>query len=157
MRLIRFLKYQYYKLIRLKDAPARVAQGVGLGFAMDFAVPVPLLSIFVAFVTARILKINSLAAVIAATALKPLFPGIITLNLYVRSLLISLFPRLADLYIPKIEGTTFLERAIDSIFSKGIPYLIACEINAIIIFFAGYFIVFYLLQMRLNRLNKNKQ
>lgn len=157
MRLTRYFKYQYYKMIRLKDTPSKVAQGVGLGFAMDFAVPIPLVSIFVAFVTAKILKMNSLAAVMSATALKPFFPAIVALNLYVKSIVVMLMPGLRRIVLPHPSGTNYVENLINSILNMGVPYLLAGLINGIIVFAVAYFAVYYALRARINKLNKRKK
>ncbi len=152
MRLKRYLRYHYFKMIRLRDKPSKVARGAGLGFAMDFAVPIPLVSIFIAFLTARVLKVNSLAAVMSATVLKPFFPGIVLLNVYIQSILTSLFPVLGRLVIPRPGGTGFLEKIINSILSRGVPYLLAGLINGLVVFAVSYIILSYLLNLRLERL-----
>ena len=152
MRPKRYLKYHYFKIIRLKDTPLKVAQGAGLGFAMDFAVPIPLVSIFVAFLISKILKMNSLAAVMSATVLKPFFPGIVLMNVYIQSILVSLFPVLGKMVFPRPEGTNFLHNLINSILSRGVPYLLAGLINGMVIFIVSYMCLYYLLNLRLQKL-----
>ncbi|WP_418791146.1 DUF2062 domain-containing protein [Phosphitispora sp. TUW77] len=152
MRLKRYIKYQYFKMIRLRDTPSKVAKGAGLGFGMDFAIPVPLVSIFIAFVFARVLKVNSLAAVMSATGLKPFFPGIVLINLYTQSILVSLFPVLGRLVLPQAEGTTFLENVLNSILSRGGPYLLAGIINGVVVFVLTYVVLYFLLNTRLEKL-----
>jgi uncharacterized protein (DUF2062 family) len=156
VKLGRYLKYQYYKMLRVKDTPSKVAQGVGLGFAMDFASPIPLVSIFVAFVVARIFKINSIAAVMSATALKPFFPAIVALNIYVQSIIVKVSPIMGEIILPLPVGTNFLEKIINSILSRGVPYLLAGLINGVIIFIITYFIVFYLLRVRIEKLKHRR-
>ncbi|PKM82188.1 MAG: hypothetical protein CVU89_05965 [Firmicutes bacterium HGW-Firmicutes-14] len=157
MRLYRYMKYQYYKMIRLKDTPAKVAQGGGLGFAMDFAVPIPMVSIFIAFIVARILKVNSLAAVISATSLKPFFPAIVALNIYVQSMLVSTFPVLGELVLPRMADTTHLDKAINKVLSGGVPYLMAGAINGLLIFIISYFIIYQILSLRIDRIKNRKK
>jgi len=156
LRLSRYLKYQYFKMIRLKDTPSKVAQGVGVGLAMDFAVPIPLVSIFVAFVVARILKINSLAAVMSATALKPFFPFIVMINIYVQSVIVSAFPVTNRIILPHSLGTNFFERIVNSILARGVPYLMAGIINGLVVFIISYLAVYYLLRVRIEKLKRKK-
>ena len=157
MRLTRYLKYQYYRMIRLKDTPSKVAQGAGLGFAMDFAVPIPLVSIFTAFLAAKILKMNSLAAVMSSTALKPLFPAIVALNIYVQSLVVTLFPGLGAVTLPHPAGTNYFESIVNSILSRGVPYLLAGLFNGVVVFVISYFVVYYVLKIRINKMKHKKK
>lgn len=156
MRFSRYLKYQYYKMIRLKDSPSKIAQGVGVGFAMDFAIPIPFVSIFVAFVFARIIKINSLAAVMSATALKPFFPAIVYLNFSVQSIIMTFFPFLGKIILPQPAGTSYFERIINSILAGGVPYLLAGFINGCIVFVISYSAVYYSIKMRVRRLKQKR-
>jgi len=154
LRIKRYAKYHYLKMLRLRDTPAKVAQGVALGVAMDFVVPIPLLSIFIAFLAARILKMNSLAAVMSATAFKPLFAGIVALNILTTGYIIKAFPGLKGMSLPHPAGTNLLERLMNSVLSQGLPYLLACAVNGVIIGVIVYIVVHKILQYRRNRLKK---
>ncbi len=156
MRLGRYLKYQYYKMIRVKDTPSKVAQGVGLGFAMDFAIPIPFVSIFVAFVIARLLKINSLAAVMSAASLKPFFLAIVAINISVQDILVSFVPAMQKIILPHPQGTNYVEQVVNSILARGVPYLLAGVINGFIIFVVSYLAVYYVLKNRIRRLKQRK-
>lgn len=152
----RFLKYQYYKMLRLKDTPSKVAQGVGLGFAMDFAIPIPFISIFISFVVAKLLNFNSLASVISSTALKPFFPAIVYLNFYVQSLIVLLLPQLGKVVLPHPEGANLLEQMVNSIISRGVPYLLAGFINGVVVFIVSYFVVYFILKKRIRNIKHKK-
>lgn len=152
----RFLKYQYYKMLRLKDTPSKIAQGVGLGFAMDFAIPIPFVSIFISFIVAKLLKFNSLASVLSSTALKPFFPACVYINFYVQSLIVSLIPRLGKIVIPHPEGATVIERMVNSIISRGVPYLLAGVFDGIVVFVISYFVVYYILKKRIRKIKRKK-
>lgn len=156
MKLVRYLKYQYSKMLRLKDTPSKVARGVGVGFAMEFAVPIPLVNIFVAFLVARITKVNSLAAVISSTALKPLFPAVVAINLYMKSIVVMVFPGFGSIVLPRSGGTSYIEHVIDSILAGGVPYLVAGLIDGVIVFFVSYMVVYYLLKMRIRRIKHKR-
>jgi len=152
LRLKRYLRYHYFKMIRLKDTPTKVARGAGLGLAMDFAIPIPLVSIFIAFLAARILKVNSFAAVMAATVIKPFFPGIVLINVYIQSILVSLFPVLGRLVLPRSEATNLLGNMINGILSRGVPYLLAGLINGLVVFSVSYMFLYYMLNLRMQKL-----
>lgn len=156
MKLKRYAKYHYLKMLRLKDTPAKVAEGVALGVAMDFVIPIPLVSIFIAFLVARIFKMNSLAAVMSATAFKPLFAGIVGLNILTTGYIIKAFPNLKGVALPHPAGISHLERLLNSILSQGVPYLIACAVNGVIIGIIVYVVVLRILQYRRNRLKKKR-
>lgn len=156
MRPGRYLKYQYYKMVRVKDTPGKVAQGVGLGFALDFAIPIPFVSIFVAFLVARILKMNSIAAVMSATALKPLFPAIIYLNLTVKTFIVALFPTLGSIILPHAEGTSYIENLLNSILAGGVPYLMAGIFNGLTVFLISYTIIYYSIKARVRKIKMKK-
>jgi uncharacterized protein (DUF2062 family) len=153
----RYLKYQYYRLIRVKDSPAKVAQGIALGFAMDFAIPLPFVSIFIAFLIAKILHFNSLAAAIAAATLKPFFIGIVALNIYVQNILVSAMPSMQHIILPHPSGVSFFEKMVNGLLTRGVPYLMACWINAAIIFAVTYLIGYYLLKARFEKIKHKKR
>lgn len=157
MRPGKYLKYQYYRLIRVKDSPTKVAQGIALGFAMDFAIPIPFLSIFIAFFVAKMLHINSLAAAIAAASLKPFFLGIVALNIYVQNILVSAMPSLQYIILPHPAGVNFFEKIVNGILTRGVPYLMACWINAAVVFAVTYLVVYYLLKARFEKIKHRKR
>lgn len=156
MRFGRYFKYQYYKMIRVKDTPSKVAQGAGMGFALDFAIPIPFLSIFIAFVAARILKMNGLAAVISATSLKPFFPAIVYLNLTVKSFIGSLFPGMGEIVLPHAAGNTYFEQVINTVLAGGIPYIFAGIFNGLVVFLLSYFVIYYSLKTRIRKVKLRK-
>lgn len=152
----RYLKFQYYKMIRVKDTPSKVAQGVGLGVALDFAIPIPFLSIFIAFIVARIFKMNSLAAVMSASALKPLFPAMVYLNLTVRTVIEALFPVLS-MDLPLAEGTTYPYILLNTILEKGLSYIVAGFFNGAVIFLLSYLVIYYSIKARIRKVKLKKQ
>ena len=156
MRLKRYVKFQYLKMLRVRDTPGKVAQGVSLGMAMDFIIPIPLLSIFIAFIVARVFRINSLAAVMSATALKPFFALIVGLNILTTGYVNKFFPGLKGMELPHPAGTTFVERLMNDILNQGVPYLIACAVNGVIIGVIIYLLVYKALEFRRNKIKKKK-
>lgn len=153
----RYLKYQYYRMIRLKDSPSKVAQGIALGFAMDFAIPIPFVSIFIAFVVAKILRFNSLGAVLAAASLKPFFLAIVALNIYVQNILVSAVPQLQFIVLPHPAGVNFFERIVNGILTRGVPYLLAGLLDGAAVFMVTYLTVYYLLKARFEKIKHRKK
>ncbi|HEX3033085.1 MAG TPA: DUF2062 domain-containing protein, partial [Bacillota bacterium] len=93
MKLRRYFRYQYIRVLRLKDTPHKVAQGVALGVALDF-LPLPFVSILVAWIIARIARINVLAAVITTAGLKPaVFALFFPFNVLVGEVVTGIFQR----------------------------------------------------------------
>lgn len=89
MRLRRYFRYQYLKILRLKDSPSKIAKGVALGVALDF-LPLPFISLVVAWVVAKLARFNTLAAVMTAAALKPaVFTVFFPFNVLVGGLLLG--------------------------------------------------------------------
>ncbi len=158
MQVRRYFRYHYLKMLRLKDAPAKVAQGFALGLAMDFIVPIPFVSIFIAFLVARLIRFNSLAAVMAATAFKPLFAGIVTLNYTVSKQLVHFFPGLSIVSMHVPRGSSPFHRGLGHVVKLGFPYLTAGMLNGVIIGLISYLVVYYFLRERqIKRLKKLKK
>lgn len=89
MRLKRYFRYQYIKILRLKDSPSKIAKGVALGVALDF-LPLPFISLVVAWVVAKLARFNTLAAVMTTAALKPaVFTVFFPFNILVGKLLLG--------------------------------------------------------------------
>lgn len=156
MRPGRYLKFQYYRMIRVKDSPSKVAQGMALGFAMDFVIPIPFVSIFIAFVVAKLIKFNSLAAVIASASLKPFFLAVVALNIYIQDILVTAVPHLQRIILPHPAGVNFFEKIINGILTRGVPYLLAGLLNGMVVFMVTYLIVYYLLRARFERIKHRK-
>lgn len=162
MRIKRYFRYQYLRILRLKDTPDKIARGVALGVALDF-LPLPFISLFVAWIVARLARWNSLAAVITAAALKPaVFTIFFPLNVLVGSLFVegrTVHPQQVQVPVaePAIEP-----QALASFFSPatlkalGWPFLVGSLINASISFLLVYFLLnrtlTYRMEQRLDRL-----
>jgi len=151
MRIKRYFRYQYLRILRLKDTPDKIAKGVALGVALDF-LPLPFVSLFVAWIIARLARWNSLAAVITAAALKPaVFTIFFPLNVLVGSLFVegrTISPGQVQVPVaePGIEP-----HALASFFSPetikalGWPFLVGSAINATV----SFLLVYYLLKRTL--------
>lgn len=88
---VRRLKEKYALVMDLPDAPVKVAHGVALGTALDF-LPLPLVSIPIAYFMARLIHVNGVAAVISAMFLKFMVPVFYALNMMTGMLLLGQWP-----------------------------------------------------------------
>lgn len=87
IRLRRYLKYQYIKILRVKDTPDKVAKGVGLGIALNFSF-LPLISIPISYVLAWLFGFNRLAAVSTTMISKWFVPFLWYINYFIGSLIL---------------------------------------------------------------------
>lgn len=162
MRINRYFRYQYLRILRLKDAPDKIARGVALGVALDF-LPLPFISLFVAWIVAKLARWNTLAAVITAAALKPaVFTIFFPLNILVGSLFVegrTVHPQ--QVQVPVAEPgmdphslANFFSLA--TLKSLGWPFLVGSFINAGVSFLLVYLLVnrtlIYRMEKRLARL-----
>lgn len=70
-RLNRWLKLQYYKLVRINDTPAKVALGMGVGVFLGIF-PTFGLGAVLAFLLAWIFRFNKASAVVGSAIMNPL-------------------------------------------------------------------------------------
>jgi len=75
----RFKNY-YSRVMDLPDAPIKVARGAAFGFALDF-LPLPLISIPIAYLLARVVGGNGIAAALTAAFFKWAVPLFYFLNM----------------------------------------------------------------------------
>ncbi len=86
MRIIGRLKDYYTRVLDLPDAPVKVAWGAALGTTVDFF-PIPIVSIPVAYLLARLVGVNGVAAALAATFFKWAVPFFYLFNFGVGQLI----------------------------------------------------------------------
>ena len=138
MRLRRYFRYQYFKILRLKDSPTKIAKGVALGVALDF-LPLPFISLPLAWVVAKLAHFNAIAAVMTAAALKPaVFAIFFPFNLLVGGLLLGdRTPVAPPPMVPVPEPNLSWESitnffTIDTLKVLGPSFLVGSIINAVV-------------------------
>lgn len=125
------------RLLSEPDAPHRIAHGLALGLAVDFF-PLPLVSIPVACLLARLLRANIAAAALSAAFFKWAVPFFYALNLLTGSALLG-----GEAYLPvksapsslffsfREAKTAFLAGAIlNAVLSWAVSYLLARRLLA---------------------------
>ena len=161
LSLSRYVRFQYLKIIRLKDTPYKVAKGVALGVALDF-LPLPFISLLVAYVVARVARFNSIAAVSTAAILKPaVFLLFWPLNIFVGKLFLGGQPKLDQMQgVPEPDNLLrlgdYFKRFIEYLKGLGTPFLLGSMINSVISAFLVYLVVSRLLVIRQKRRLKKK-
>lgn len=162
LQLKRYFKYHYFKIVRVKDTPDKVAKGVGLGIALNFSF-LPLISIPISYFLAWILGFNRLAAVSTTVISKWLVPFFWYLNYYVGSLVLGQPNQQSK--IPHAEGINggieqFFNKFIVTIKGLGPAFFVGNAIDSLVFGLLFYFLIKqslkYRLEKRKNKKKKNK-
>ncbi|MQL53100.1 DUF2062 domain-containing protein [Desulfofundulus thermobenzoicus] len=133
-----YLQAKYNQIINLPDAPSRIAHGVALGAALDFF-PIPLISIPVAYLLARLIRVNAVAAALSAAFFKWAVPFFYALNYMVGRALIG-----DDVMV----ATADAHPVPPAIRELGYPFLLGALVDASLAWLLVYFPVRRLLESR---------
>ncbi|MDD4238593.1 MAG: DUF2062 domain-containing protein [Desulfotomaculaceae bacterium] len=137
------LKNYYDKVMSLPDSPKKIARGVALGIAFDF-LPIPIISIPLSYLAARLIRCSPLAAVATVCVFKPLVPVFFTINILVGKFLCGGIPE-TDV---TISGFSFLGPYLEKVIEHGYPFLVGSLVNATLFSLAVYFLLLFLLERR---------
>lgn len=137
------VKAYYRKIMELPDSTDKIAKGVALGLSFDF-LPVPVISIPLSYLAARLTRCNPLAAVGTVIFFKLAVPFFFTLNILTGKALLRDFNG-PDLVI---AGDSLFGALISKMIEHGYPYLLGSMINALLAWLAAYFLIHYLLKKR---------
>lgn len=146
LRLAESVRSYCARMAGLADSPSKVAGGVALGLAFDF-LPVPLISIPLSYLVARLVRCNAVAAVATVIFFKLAVPFFFTLNVIVGRALIGDIPGpdIAD------TGNSLLNLLISSLAEHGYPFLVGSLVNATLVLLAMYFLLVFVLERRRRR------
>ncbi|MGB9802484.1 DUF2062 domain-containing protein [Desulfofundulus sp.] len=133
-----YLVEKYNRVLDLPDAPYRIAHGVALGTALDF-LPIPLLSIPVAYLLARALRVNALAAALSAIFFKWAVPVFYILNYLVGSAVTGGTP------------APCAGRSLSTLKQVSLPFLVGATVDAAFAWVLIYFPLRHLLEIRRTR------
>ncbi|HHU86068.1 MAG TPA: DUF2062 domain-containing protein [Peptococcaceae bacterium] len=136
----------YKKVMEMPDSPKKIARGVALGLAFDF-LPIPVISIPLSYLVARITHCSPAAAVATVVVFKLAVPIFYTLNFLSGRLLLGDLPG-PDLVF---SGDSLLTPFLNKIMEHGYPFLLGSLINATLIWFAVYTLLMFLLKRRSRR------
>jgi len=143
------LKKYYTRVMDIPDAPVKVARGAAIGLAMDF-LPVPIISIPIAYVMARVAGGNGLAAALTATFFKCAVPFLYMLNIATGSLVMGLneyshaMPVMSASSISPADWINYLSQF-------GYPFIIGAVINSFLAWLVLFFGVRKLMLSRQKR------
>lgn len=139
----------YTKVMDLPDSPKKIALGAAMGTAMDF-LPVPIISIPISYVLAKLLRINAAAAVLAVIFFKWAVPFFFAINYMVGKLILG---GSAPAPVPEFHPTG-LEAWIMWVKHLGYPFLLGAFINAVVAGTGMYFLLNKLLLCRQHKRQK---
>ncbi len=155
MNLAGRLKNHYRRVMDIPDAPQKIARGAAVGLALDF-LPLPLISIPIAYLIARLAGGNGVAAALTAAFFKWAVPFFYVLNMITGGLILGYndfdsVEQVAEIFSQTQTG--WLEK-----FSLlGYPFLLGACLNTIIAFAVVYLIVRKALLLRQKRRQVTKQ
>ncbi len=132
----------YYKrVMEMPGSPQKIARGVALGLAFDF-LPIPIISIPLSYLVARITRCSPAAAVATVVVFKLAVPVFFTLNLLSGKFL------LGDLGGPDlmISGNSLYASLLGKIMEHGYPFLVGSLVNATLVWIAVYLMLMFLLK-----------
>lgn len=139
----RFL-YAYNKVMSLPDFPNKIARGVALGTALDF-LPMPFVSIPVSYLLARLLKVNSFAAVMTVILLKWAVPFFFAFDYFIGNLLLG---EAAPAPLDQAICLTSPGAWVEWVKHLGYPFLLGSAVNSVVACIISYFVVKSLLDCR---------
>jgi uncharacterized protein (DUF2062 family) len=142
-RLLEYLRNYYTKVMSLPDAPKKIATGVALGVAFDF-LPIPIISIPLSYLVARLICCSTLAAPATVVVLKPLVPVFFAFDLLIGKLLCGSVPETSV----TISGYSFLGPFLAKIVEHGYPFLVGSLVNATVFSVVVYFLLLNILERR---------
>jgi len=145
-RISDYLKNYYNKVMSLPDSPKKIARGVALGVAFDF-LPIPIISIPLSYLAARLIRCSPLAAVATVCVFKALVPVFFTIDILVGKFLCGGIPE-TDV---TINGFSFLGPFLEKVIEHGYPFLVGSLVNATLSSLAVYYLLLILLERRRRR------
>ena len=138
------LKGTYKRVMELPDSPKKIALGIALGTALDF-LPMPIISIPVSFLLAKLVRVNAAAAVVAVIFFKWAVPFFFAFNYYVGKAMLGGSPPAAMKHqLSLLELSSW----IGWIKNLGYPFLLGSAINALLAGIISYFVAWVILSSR---------
>jgi len=138
----------FKKVADLADRPQKIAAGVALGTAMDF-LPIPIVSIPVSYLVARLFRVNPVAAVATVIFLKLAVPFFYTLNLLMGNMVAGGLAGPEITLGASFPGSSVVERLLE----QGFPFLVGSAVNATAAGILVYALLLYGLKKRQLRHN----
>lgn len=127
----------YSNVLELPDSPRKIALGVALGTALDF-LPVPLISIPISFVLAKLIRVNAAAAVLAVIFFKWAVPFFFAFNYYIGKAILGGEVRRAAV---RPESLISIDAWVEWIIQLGYPFILGAAVNSVAAAAITYFII----------------
>ncbi|TEB13650.1 DUF2062 domain-containing protein [Pelotomaculum propionicicum] len=140
------IRNYYNRMMELPDSPKKIAKGVALGLAFDF-LPIPIISIPLSYLVARLIRCNPVAAVATVVFFKLAVPFFYTLNLMVGKVFLGDMPG-PDMPYLIDAGPSIVTNFINSLVEHGYPFLLGSVLNATLVFVLVYFLILFLIKCR---------
>lgn len=152
MKIKRYFKFQYLKILRLNDVPDKIAKGVGLGVGLDF-LPIPFVSLVVAYVVARLARFNAVAAVGTVAVLKGLLWVFYPMNIFVGKMVLGHgIPSTVEKVAIVEPGLSLAGLSqfftIETLSKLGKPFLVGSGVNALVFGFITFIVLRRILRFR---------
>lgn len=140
------IRAYYTRMISLPDSPKKIAQGVALGFAFDF-LPIPIISIPLSYLVARLARCNPAAAVCTVIFFKLAVPFFYTVNLLVGRAI------LGDIPGPDVQfaGSSLFGNFVAQLVEHGYSFLFGSLLNAVLAWFIVYTLLMYIIKRKRQR------
>lgn len=145
------IKRYYTRVMEIPDAPGKIAKGAALGLALDF-LPIPLISIPIAYVIARLAGGNGLAAALTAAFFKWAVPFFYMLNMATGSILLG-YNELESVDEVKAIFTDPGSSTLEKFTMLGYPFLAGALLNSVVAFTAIYLLLRKLLYNKLKHMD----
>lgn len=145
------------KILALSESPQRVALGVALGLALDF-LPVPVISIPLAYLLARIFRFSPAAAVITVVFFKWAVPLFFTLDYMVGRLLLGAGTASGQPVWHGMPDTGHLHPQywLNWLGHLGRPFVLGAVLNASLVFILSYAATYRFLKCQERRKPRKK-
>lgn len=147
LRILGRCKEYYTRVLDLPDAPVKVAWGAALGTALDFY-PIPIISIPVAYLLARLIGSNGVAAALAAAFFKWAVPFFYLFNVAVGQLITGDW----SMTVAVFNGSAGVEWT-DALSALSVPFFVGALFNSLLAGGIVYFCLKRLLEFRRRRRN----
>jgi uncharacterized protein (DUF2062 family) len=131
------------KVASLSGCPRKIAAGVALGVAMDF-LPIPIISIPISYLVARLIRVNPVAAVATVVFLKLAVPFFYTLNILTGNLIAGGLAGPEITLNASFPGASLVEKLVE----HGFPFLVGSAVNATVAGIIVYALLIFFLKKR---------
>lgn len=139
----------------IPDAPQKIARGAAIGLALDF-LPLPLISIPIAYLIARLAGGNGLAAALTAALFKLAVPFFYVLNMVTGGLMLGYNDFDSVEQVAEVFSQTQVGWLVKFTL-LGYPFMLGAFLNAALVLAIVYMVLLKVLLLRQKRRQTTKQ